>query len=738
MSLTQDHLRRIAHVAHARDLGFVDLVGLAQLDPAQAFRGAVLRGDLSNQDLRGFDLTGAIFQGCDLSGTDLSATTGVTEAMLDSAIWTEATILPFWATGTPPSWAHDWGRDAFGAWVSFRIPFTQVEQRMRWCPPGDFLMGSPPDDPEARDDERPQHRVTLVRGFWMFETVCTEALWTAVTGEPPRLQRGDRFPATGVSWDDAQDFIRRLNTILPGIALGLPSEARWEYACRAGTTTRFSFGDTIGKDQVCYGGGGGPVEVGSLPANPWGLREMHGNVEEWCEDRWHDSYADAPADGTARGGAAYRVLRGGSWFYVARLARSAHREGYAPSDRPGSVGFRCARVQRAEEAEQAAVPSALASRGKSAERPRPQGPTSAAVLRRVGDTADNPLPLIPPTIVRANRVDLTAPVPPKPDWASAIGRDGFGLFTVFTVPDTEVTQRMRWIPPGRFWMGSPDDEPGRFGNEGPRHLVTLEHGFWLFDTPCTQALWHSVMGNNPSYFKTPNRPVDSVSFNDALDFIGKLNSRVDGLDLTLPSEAEWEYACRAGTEDATYAGPITILGENNAPVLDPIAWYGGNSGRDFDLDNGPDVSNWPERQYDDPRAGTRIVGQKAANGWGLYDMLGNVWEWCEDRYHKDYDGAPVNGMPRRDDGGSAAARRVLRGGSWFSDARHARSASRDDPDPSRRHDGLGFRCARVQRAGGAAAKGGEEQASGAERAAATTSPKRTRSKRQAPLPLKRT
>jgi len=302
-----------------------------------------------------------------------------------------------------------------------------------------------------------------------------------------------------------------------------------------------------------------------------------------------------------------------------------------------------------------------------------------------------------------------------------MGRDRFGLHADFTVPGTEVTQRMRWIPPGRFAMGSPDDEPGRFGAEGPVHEVTLAAGFWLFDTPCTQALWTAVMNTladgkalptdlvgrrgrwpsvkamvNPSRFASPNRPVEQVSFDDLWIFINQLNALLPGLDLTLPSEAEWEYACRAGTETATYAGAMEILGANNAPVLDPIAWYGGNSGKDFDLANGHDSSGWPDRQYDHKRAGTRPVAMKAPNAWGLYDMLGNVWEWCADTWHGGYDGAPEDGSAWLNSVPEGEARRVLRGGSWFDFARFVRAAFRNLDDPDVRDDLSGFRCARVQ------------------------------------------
>ncbi|MCP5089622.1 MAG: formylglycine-generating enzyme family protein, partial [Gammaproteobacteria bacterium] len=149
-----------------------------------------------------------------------------------------------------------------------------------------------------------------------------------------------------------------------------------------------------------------------------------------------------------------------------------------------------------------------------------------------------------------------------PEWASEWGHDRFGVFIAFTLDD--VTQRLRWIPPGRFRMGSPEDEPGRWSDEGPRHQVTLTEGFWLFDTPCTQALWEGVMGENPSEFKSPERPVEQVSWDDAQGFIERINERIPDLGLSLPSEAQWEHACRARTETALYTGAINIMGERNA------------------------------------------------------------------------------------------------------------------------------------------------------------------------------
>ena len=311
---------------------------------------------------------------------------------------------------------------------------------------------------------------------------------------------------------------------------------------------------------------------------------------------------------------------------------------------------------------------------------------------------------------------------PEP-WATGWGQDRFGVYAEFTVE--AVTQRLRWIPPGRFMMGSPEDEAGRSRTEGPQHEVTLAEGYWLFDAPCTQALWQAVMGDNPSRFRSPTRPVERVSYEDVQTFLQKLNTLVEGLNLNLPSEAQWEYACRAGTGTATWAGDLTIMGDNNAPVLDAIAWYGGNSGVGFELENGEDSSGWSGKQYEHTRAGSRPVGQKAANPWGLRDMLGNVWEWCADHWHADYRGAPADSSAWTVKEG--AAERVIRGGSWYLDARYVRAAMRFRDPPAYRDENLGFRCARVQSSGSASEaerRAGRSKRSERSEQAATTSPER--------------
>ena len=275
-----------------------------------------------------------------------------------------------------------------------------------------------------------------------------------------------------------------------------------------------------------------------------------------------------------------------------------------------------------------------------------------------------------------------------PTWANGWGQDRYGLFTEIKLGTA--IQRMRWIPPGTFQMGSPEDEPGRFDREGPRHTVQLTQGFWLADTPCTQELWTEVMGSNPSRFQSPQRPVEKVSWRDCQRFLQAAEERQPGLHWKLPTEAQWEYACRAETKGAIWLGDLEILGSNNAPLLNEIAWYAGNSGVDFDSKEGRDSSGWEEKQFPHKWAGTREVKGKEANPWGLFDMLGNVFEWCADSWGRE----PYPGDSRVDPIGTGGSLRMVRGGSWYSLASYVRAAFRRGFASGSRRDYLGFRLSR--------------------------------------------
>jgi formylglycine-generating enzyme required for sulfatase activity len=233
------------------------------------------------------------------------------------------------------------------------------------------------------------------------------------------------------------------------------------------------------------------------------------------------------------------------------------------------------------------------------------------------------------------------------------------------------------IPAGTFQMGSLGSEVGRYSNEA-LHTVTISRSFEMQTTTITQRQWFDVMGNNPSDFKDqkyckndyvvisgvslcPNNPVEQIFWNDAQGFIQKLNARGDGYVYRLPTEAEWEYAARAGTQTAYFFG-------NDVSQLGNYAWFDGNSGSQ-----------------------THAVATKPANGFGLYDMHGNVWQWVQDWYGGDYSSGSVIDPS----GPSSGANRVFRGGCWSDGARYLRAAFRFSRGPDYRHRYVGARLVRT-------------------------------------------
>jgi formylglycine-generating enzyme required for sulfatase activity len=245
---------------------------------------------------------------------------------------------------------------------------------------------------------------------------------------------------------------------------------------------------------------------------------------------------------------------------------------------------------------------------------------------------------------------------------------------------------MLWMPPGRFWMGSPEDEPERRSKEGPQHLVQLQ-GFFLAQTPITQAQWHQVaqwrptkgegpwnqkLNPNPSHFKDDQRPVESVNWEDAMEFCRRLSQRT-GRRYTLPSEAQWEYACRAGTTTPFHFGSTISTKLSN---YNGYEGYGDGAKGEF-------------------RQQTTYVASYPANPWGLHDMHGNVWEWCADHWHGNYEDAPEDGSAwideeAKEDKNSMYVR-LLRGGSWGGAPRNCRSACRIYFHPDFRDFNIGFR-----------------------------------------------
>ncbi|MGA8141155.1 MAG: formylglycine-generating enzyme family protein [Desulfobaccales bacterium] len=224
----------------------------------------------------------------------------------------------------------------------------------------------------------------------------------------------------------------------------------------------------------------------------------------------------------------------------------------------------------------------------------------------------------------------------------------------------------RYLPAGTFLMGSPEHEPGRNDDEVP-HEVTLTPDFYLQTTPVTQGQWQVLMGRNPAFFIScgDDCPVEQISWHECREFIKRLNALGEGT-YRLPTEAEWEYACRAGSPEAFANGEIATLFCDFDPSLDLMGWYCGNSDRHI-----------------------HPVAQKHPNAWGIYDMHGNVLEWCQDWYG-DY---PLSTGPDPL-GPKSGSGRVIRGGSWFSSAKTCRSASRFSWSPQSGSHFLGFRLVR--------------------------------------------
>ena len=518
-----------------------------------------------------------------------------------------------------------------------------LEIPVRWIPAGRFTMGSPSSE-GGRVSNESQHEVVLSRGFFLAETECTQGQWAAVMGGNPSHFKGTDRPVEQVNWGEAVEYCRKLTLkqrgegVLPeGWEWRLPTEAEWEYAARAGTTgARHGELDAIAWHR---GDSGGETHaVKGKQANAWGLHDMMGNVSEWCGD-WYGEYptgsvtdpagpagpieiSDEEVEKLLKGGAvsssisapiSARVFRGGSWDSNAGFVRTANRGWLDPGERSDVLGFR----------------PALGS-----------GPLKTARQARVNGQAHDET-----AISEAKTKTESA----KARLASG-ARFEAGESLLLGIP-------VRWIPAGRFTMGSPSSDLER---DEVQHEVVLSRGFFMAETECTQAQWQSVMGRNTSKFKGADRPVERVNWLQATEFCQKLTAKQrqegllpEGWEWRLPTEAEWEYAARAGTTGTRYG------------KLDLIGWYVWNA-----------------------EGETHAVKGKVANAWGLYDMIGNVWEWCADWY-----GTYPTGSVTDPTGPSSGSRRVFRGGAWNLVADGARSAGRDRDVPRYSETFLGFRPA---------------------------------------------
>ncbi len=564
---------------------------------------------------------------------------------------------------------------------------ASVAMEMIWVEPGSFTMGQ---DGVAT----PVHEVTLTKGFYLGKYEVTQAQYEAVmTGNtdslsatPSNWPNNPDRPVEQVSYDDIQVFLTRLNeqqsgSIPAGWAYVLPTEAQWEYACRAGMTTAYSWGATIASSNANYNWDGGANDgndfkqtrdVGQYAANPWGFFDMHGNVREWTADAYASYATGAQTDpfnvGTT---GSSRVDRGGSWYSPGTALRSAFRYGITPSFRYSSRGFRVGFQQQSADVASPEISIlgdanitqlqgvAWVDPGVEANDERDGNLTSSVSVSGTVDVNTTGTYTLTYTVSDAagNEASLTRTVNIVAGQASTHTAD----------LNASVALEMIWVEPGTFTMGSPTTEAGRSTNE-TQHEVTLTQGFYLGKYEVTQAQYQAVMtGNTDGLNATPSnwpnnadRPVEKVSHDDIQKFLTRLNAQQagnipEGWAYVLPTEAQWEYACRAGTTTA-------------------YSW-----GDSITTDN----ANYSDSGYSQ----TRDVGQYSANPWGFFDMHGNVYEWTADAYASYATGAQTDPF----NVGTSGSTRVIRGGSWANTGTSLRSAHRYDHTPSYRHIHIGFR-----------------------------------------------
>jgi len=511
------------------------------------------------------------------------------------------------------------------------IVINSIGMELKLIPAGKFLMGW------TAGDESPQHRVRITKPFYMQTTEVTQGQWRSVMNtEPwkgkPYVREGADYPVTYVSWNEAVDFCEKLSE-REDATYRLPTEAEWEYSCRANTDSAYSFGNRT--EQLAQYGwylqnardAGEELAhihiVAQKRANNWGLYDMHGNVCEWCSDWYHNRYyANSPVnDPQAPSEGWTRVLRGGGWKSRARDCRSSNRMDNTPADRGPSMGFRIVR-----------------SSGTNAVRLSKAGAKNDRADSAPGMSAGAP----------------AAVTPTKPRTKPAV-----------TTEEAAITNSMGMslglIPAGEFLMGSPDG----IGDAGerPQHRVRITKPFYMQTTEVTQQQWASVFGRQwKGATYAPQRaeyPVSTVTWAEAVEFCKQLSQREDAT-YRLPTEAEWEYACRAGSPTAySFGDPPDQIAQ--------YAWCKGNA------------------DYAHP------VGRKRPNAFGLYDMHGNVYEWCSDWYSRDYYKESPTDDPQGPPQGNSW---VSRGGCAGRGPEKCRSAARAGFLMTLIHGGQGFRVVR--------------------------------------------
>jgi len=512
-----------------------------------------------------------------------------------------------------------------------------------------------------------------------------------------------------VSWNTIQGFLSQTG-------MRLPTEAEWEYAYRAGTTTAFHgyTGQLSGTNDdsllgnIAWIGSNSNSQtrpVGGKLGNGYGLHDMAGNVYEWVNDRYGAYSAGAQTNPEGPSSGINRVLRCGNWAAsISYYCRASYRlNATNPDYSDSTIGFRVARsALTLDSVAPASGPSAGGTLitltgtnllGATSVTVGGVAATSVTVVSSSTVTAVTPAGTVGAATVAVTTPSGTASLASGftyatgvvPPWATLLEADPDPAVVTdatlraaitatgwaWRVKDTATQIEMVLIPPGTFNMGcSASQQYGCSSNENPVHQVTLTNAFYMGRYEVTQAQWQARMGSNPSYFQSasaqvplaqvPQRPVEKVSWNTIQGFLSQTGMR-------LPTEAEWEYAYRAGTTTAFHGYTGQLSGTNDDSLLGNIAWLASNS-----------------------NSQTRPVGGKLGNGFGLHDMSGNVFEWVNDWWEGYSAGAQTNPQ-----GPSSGSYRVLRGGDWFNGSSFCRASLRYYYGPDSSDFDVGFRVART-------------------------------------------
>ena len=544
----------------------------------------------------------------------------------------------------------------------YLLPFDTLDYKMIYVRSDIYTMGATQEqEPFASENEREAHQVRQYP-FYIGQTEVTQDLWQAVMGGNPSHFKGKRLPVQNVSWEDCQEFIMRLNRYT-GMRFRLPTEAEWELAARGGRNRHnyvYAGSNTLA-DVGWFDSNSGerPQTVKSLQPNELQIYDMSGNVWEWCQDFWAPGYsADfvlnplGPETGTSR------VLRGGSWLNLAANCRVSSRNGNVQTLTSYTTGFRLAMDAPYNSWFMLADKIVYLKVGEQ---------RSVDILNGNGSyTVYNGNSQIVNSSISGEHLLLKGL---KVGTTSVIVKDNLSgdkaSVTVIVyrpaniLPDTVgVPFNMIYVEGGISKLGATDEQGNdAYNNESPAHAVTLSN-YYIGETEVTQALWQAVMGNNPSSVTGDlYRPVERVSWLDCMEFLDRLNE-ITGREYRLPTEAEWEYAARGGifSQGFKYAGSDDV----NA-----VAWYSSNSG-----------------------GKTHTVATKDPNELGVYDMSGNVFEWCQD-WMNNY----TTGIHLNPSGPSSGSARVNRGGAWSTSARVCRVSYRRSNTPSVGINTIGLRLA---------------------------------------------